>query len=480
MTFFVFYRESFRKERSLVWHKARKRSLAEALAQDRQASSDTVKASTHHHEGRLSWWARCQMRLTCPKKKLTNTSRTRRLMQCGLKPVNTGKPPSASTQEDGGNDLKTTPQPDQSIPYRPYGNNSNMPSVHRVLSSGVESAALTSALEESHVLEEYEAPPHRLPLPEKEGKEESADPTAKGEQDIESQAEHELARTASAGSVNVGFGQEIDRIKTEHGNAEVVQVRVRLSDVNPLGPMIETLRQPHNVLSVLYSGLTFASQYSLSYTATNSFSSAPYSFDPVVVGLVLFALGVGGIMGSLIGGKLSDQRLRNLRLAGEAQADRDGTPFQPVPSEERLKMLFWYGLLVPLPFFGYAWMTDKGIHVAGPVVMLFFIGLLQFSCYSVFLAYIVDANKGRSSAAVSANSCFRGACACVGSQISGPLQRRMGTGWMITGWGFVLIVAQLLLMTVAHCGTDWRQKRLERLRLRAEGQSRKRDIFSLS
>lgn len=457
-TFLVCYRETFRKERSLVWHKARKRSLEEALAQDRAHPDGRL---IHHHEGDVSWFARLRLAHATKPRIL------RRALDHSKEPAPSLTAPLRSLHKN--------------LPTVPERAARSLPSIHRVLSSGVESAVLTSALEENHELEDYErsyCPPYQTRQTSTAGihattpqsHAEKLHDSQVASRDAEAEAELDLARTQTVQSANIGLGQEIDRIVTGGGVEEVVKVKVRLADVNPLTPMVETLKQPHNVLSVLYSGFTFASQYSLSYTATRSFSNAPYNYSPVVIGLILFGLGAGGVIGSLVGGKMSDLRLRRLRLQREARCEEDGTPFVPVPSEERIKALFWFGLLVPLPFFGYAWLVDKGVHVAGPVVMLFLIGLLQFSCYSVFLAYLVDANKGRSSAAVSANSCFRGAVACVGSQISGPLQHSMGTGWMISGWGFVLILAQCLLMVVASYGTQWRMNRLERLRRCAEAE----------
>ena len=44
--------------------------------------------------------------------------------------------------------------------------------------------------------------------------------------------------------------------------------------------------------------------------------------------------------------------------------------------------------------------------------------------YSSTLAYIVDANTGRSSSAVAMNSAFRGIAAFVGAEVAVPLQVR--------------------------------------------------------
>lgn len=68
------------------------------------------------------------------------------------------------------------------------------------------------------------------------------------------------------------------------------------------------------------------------------------------------------------------------------------------------------------------------LHVSQLMVKYlgFNLQMLPFSwTYSSSLAYIVDANVGRSSTAVAANSAFRGIFAFVATEIAVPLQVRM-------------------------------------------------------
>lgn len=92
----------------------------------------------------------------------------------------------------------------------------------------------------------------------------------------------------------------------------------------------------------------------------------------------------------------------------------------------------------PLSVIGYAWVCQERVNVAAVCVMLFLAGFLsvyvQFILYCIFslihdrwiyastLAYLVDANIGRSSIAIAANSSFRGLFAFVAAEIAVPLQ----------------------------------------------------------
>ena len=93
---------------------------------------------------------------------------------------------------------------------------------------------------------------------------------------------------------------------------------------------------------------------------------------------------------------------------------------------------------LPLSLIGYAWVCQERVHVAAICVMLFLAGFFSMYVFVHFamsfalshdrwiytstLAYIVDANVGRSSTAVATNSSFRGLSAFVATEIAVPLQ----------------------------------------------------------
>ena len=86
------------------------------------------------------------------------------------------------------------------------------------------------------------------------------------------------------------------------------------------------------------------------------------------MGFVLLALGVGGLLGSVLSGKLSDARL--VRVAAETG--------KPAPPEERLKGVYWAMLLSPLTFVAYGVTVEKQTRIAGPVISLAMLGFSTF------------------------------------------------------------------------------------------------------
>jgi len=82
--------------------------------------------------------------------------------------------------------------------------------------------------------------------------------------------------------------------------------------------------------------------------------------------------------------------------------------------------------------------------------------------YASALAYIVDANPGRSSEAVAMNSCFRGVSAFIFMEVAVPLQDSIGDGGLYSLWVGLLVLCELLLLLVRVRGGPWRVNAEER------------------
>jgi hypothetical protein len=96
-------------------------------------------------------------------------------------------------------------------------------------------------------------------------------------------------------------------------------------------------------------------------------------------------------------------------------------------------------------------------HVREPALSFHYI-LHDFRwIYSSTAAYIVDANPGRSSAAVAMNSFFRGVAAFVLTEAAVPLQESLGDGGLYTLWAGILVLCELVILLVRSHGGAWRE-----------------------
>ncbi|WRT66560.1 uncharacterized protein IL334_003519 [Kwoniella shivajii] len=229
-------------------------------------------------------------------------------------------------------------------------------------------------------------------------------------------------------------------------NKEAQVVKLSFRDLNPLPTMRGVIAKPANSVLLTASGILFAAQYTTVYTASITLGEAPYNYNSLQIGLVLLAFGIGSIMASILGGRYSDMVLKRLKKGNGGV----------VIAEMRLKATFVAMPFLVLGFLAYAWTAEKKVHIAGIVISLVVSGFALLWIYSSTLAYLVDANPGISSSAVSLNSLFRGVMACVMSQIAVPIRNAIGDGGLYTLFAGLLALSSAALVLIAYRGEQWR------------------------
>ncbi|KAJ8518977.1 hypothetical protein ONZ45_g4022 [Pleurotus djamor] len=222
--------------------------------------------------------------------------------------------------------------------------------------------------------------------------------------------------------------------------ADLLDIKLTFKDVNLLRPICLVLTRINNLIIFLVTGAFFAFGFLTSYTTSRTLGSK-YQYDASKVGLVLLSSGIGSLAGSLIGGRYSDYTLRKLKEANGGQSF----------PEMRLRSTYFGLVLLPPSILGYAWVTQRHAHISAICVMLFLNGFLAYSVYASTLAYVVDANNGRSSIAVACNSAFRG------TLMLKQIHRHSGYWWLYTIWCFVMIITECLILLVIWKGAKWRE-----------------------
>ncbi|KIK81700.1 hypothetical protein PAXRUDRAFT_807123 [Paxillus rubicundulus Ve08.2h10] len=227
----------------------------------------------------------------------------------------------------------------------------------------------------------------------------------------------------------------------------LTDITLSLADINPFPPLWKIIQRKNNLAILLANGLVFAFSYCLSYTCTRTLTLY-YGYDSLRIGLVLLSLGVGTVGGSVIGGRWSDRVLTKMK------AQNEGKWY----AEMRLYSATLAMLWLPPCVVGYAWVVEKHVHIAVVCVMLTLSGFFSIWMYTSTLAYLVDANPGRSCSAVATNSSFRGTLAFISTMIAVPLQEALGDGILYTGFAGLLIVMELLILLVMYKGVSWREE----------------------
>ncbi|KAI6166705.1 MFS general substrate transporter [Pisolithus thermaeus] len=230
-------------------------------------------------------------------------------------------------------------------------------------------------------------------------------------------------------------------------SSPATDVKLSLADVNPFPQMWQVIQRKNSLLILWANGLVFAFNYSLSYTCARVLA-IQYHYDPLQIGIILLILGAGSIFGSVIGGRWSDHVVAKL----QQQSGREWY------AEMRLHSAKPAMLWLPVFVLGYGWAAEKHLNVELNGVMLFFTGFFAIWIYASTLAYLVDANPGRSCFAVAMNSSFRGTLAFVATEVVVPWQDTLGVGGMYTVFAGVLIIVELLILLVMYEGVSWREK----------------------
>jgi len=193
--------------------------------------------------------------------------------------------------------------------------------------------------------------------------------------------------------------------------------------------------------------LIFAFTYSLTYTCARTLSTW-YGCNALDTGLVLLSYGAGSICGSILGGRWSDRTFTKLKV------EHQGSMHPEVRLQSTLVAMPW----LPLSALGYAWVCQTHQPIAVICVMLFIAGFSSLWVYTSTLVYIADANVGRCSTAVAANSAYRGTLAFIAAEIAIPLQDSIGDGGLYTFWAGLLIIMGTLILLVLKFGQHWRER----------------------
>ena len=137
------------------------------------------------------------------------------------------------------------------------------------------------------------------------------------------------------------------------------------------------LARPHNLIALSLSGIIFASNYVLNYSATRTFAAAPYDLSPLEVGAILLTMGVGGVFGSLGGGYYSDRCLRARPAPGGG-----------LDPEQRIRSILPALVVCPIFMIAFAWATKAHAHISVSAITLFVIGLTQNWAYSATVSVL--------------------------------------------------------------------------------------------
>ncbi|KAI1646247.1 MFS general substrate transporter [Daldinia loculata] len=233
-------------------------------------------------------------------------------------------------------------------------------------------------------------------------------------------------------------------------------VQLKKCFVDPL-EIIMYLRFPAVAITVYYAAITFGSLYVLNISIQSAFSSAPYGYSAIIIGLLYLPSSLGYFAASLLGGRWIDRIM--VRAAEKAQRYDSNGKLIYLP-EDRMRENAWISAtLYPGALIWSGWTIQYGIHWMAPSVANFFFGVGSMLVFSAATTMLTEFMPQRSSSGVALNNFVRNIFSCVGGIVGQPLINAMGIGWLMTMVGLIAwLSGNLSIWFLRKNSRKWREQ----------------------
>lgn len=214
------------------------------------------------------------------------------------------------------------------------------------------------------------------------------------------------------------------------------------------------LMYPPVFLAITFSAISFAILYFVNMTIEFGYARPPYSFKPMLVGLMYIPNSVTYMLASIFGGKWTDHLLLKYKA-------RHGVM---VPEARISWNIVTAVITFPISLLIFGWCLDKGEHWETPLVGTAIFGYANMMTIGATVAYLVDCLPGKGATGVALNNLVRQLLAAVAVFVTEPMVTNMTIGWSFTMLAFIIVGAASVLVVLKKCGDHWRETfDLERL-----------------
>ncbi|KAF1358463.1 MFS general substrate transporter [Lizonia empirigonia] len=231
--------------------------------------------------------------------------------------------------------------------------------------------------------------------------------------------------------------------------------------IQPL-TILAWLRFPPVLLSVYYASITFGSLYILNISVQATFSTQPYGFSTLVVGLLYIPNSAGYLLASLFGGRWIDNIMhREARKAGRYD-EKGKLVLRP---EDRMRENAWIAaILWPGALIWYGWTAEKGVVWIVPMIANFFFGVGSMLIFSLVSTMLTEFMPKRAASGIALNNFLRNIFSFTGAMVAEPVLSAIGNGWLMTILGlWSIVTGYMALGAMRRWGSQWRVKMVEEL-----------------
>ncbi|KAI9677257.1 MAG: hypothetical protein M1822_008206 [Bathelium mastoideum] len=212
------------------------------------------------------------------------------------------------------------------------------------------------------------------------------------------------------------------------------------------------------------NGLLFAGYYAVASAIPQQYGEI-YGFNDLQIGLSFIPIGVSSAVSTVAVGRAVDWNfIRHSRRLGlsveEAKAknrELGNFPIERVRCEIALPILG----LASISSIIYGWLLDYRTSVAGPLVMLFFVGFAANGFFTILSVLMVDVYPEAPATATAANNLVRCWLGAAFSVAIIPMIEAMSSGWAYTFLALLYLLIIPLILVIMRWGPTWRADRVK-------------------
>ncbi|KAI9847100.1 MAG: hypothetical protein M1837_003218 [Sclerophora amabilis] len=225
---------------------------------------------------------------------------------------------------------------------------------------------------------------------------------------------------------------------------------------NPIKCLV-ILSRTDTFLVVTAGGIIYMSYCCLQASLSSLFVEV-YGLGQLEAGLIYLPFGVGGIVITLISGKILDRDYRITAKAHNITIDKvHGDDLLTFPVEKaRLRSVFVPISIVIISTIGYGWSLQTRAHMAVPLVLQFILGLTVQMCFNVNNTLLIDINHTAPATAQASSNIVRCALAAVAVAVLQDIIDAINVGWTFTLLGSLCSVSALLYLIDRQHGMRFR------------------------
>lgn len=231
---------------------------------------------------------------------------------------------------------------------------------------------------------------------------------------------------------------------------------------NPISSLF-VLGQKEAGIILLYGGLLFAGYMAVLSTLSTQLHSR-FGYNSIQIGLCYLPIGLGSISSRWTVGTLLDwnfrreARLQGMVIHKNRQQDIEKFNIERARLAVALPMIYIGAVCI----LAYGWVMQYRTSLAGPIVMLYFLGITTSGAFNTLNTLVVDTNSQSAATAVAANNLCRCLMGAGTTAFVGPLIEAIGIGWTGTIVAVLYFACSPVLWLVYLRGYSWREKEAAR------------------